>query len=452
MLKKIWIFFQVNKKIFIRVLFTLFILFLFRIGALITMPGISWDTSISASSNQFLSLLALLGGGVISKLSFFALGISPFITASIIVQLLSNGLIPKISKWTKEGSRGQTKLNYLTKFLTVPIGYLQSFATIKALENSKIITVNWSINGYHNEVFYYFLCPLMLLSGTMITLLLADLISSKGIGQGVSVIIFTGILVSIAYQLETGGKSLFSPEVIANSNVFFFNIIRFLLYISLLLMIFYLILFLNNSERRIPIQQTGSGLRLENQQKSYLPIKLNPSGVIPVIFASTIFSLFSSVSEIVKNSNPNNNYVVFTEKYLVLTSWSGIALFAFFIFIFTYIYAHIAINSQNIADNFKKNGVYILGILPGIKTKNYIVYIINRLVLFGSFYLTFLGVFSLLIGKIIFPDQTNSFVISGTSLLILIVIGENIIRQIKDLAIQARYLSFLDQKKDNFLW
>lgn len=152
----------------------------------------------------------------------------------------------------------------------------------------------------------------------MITLLFADLISLRGIGQGVSVIIFTGILVAVAYQFDTAGKTLFSQT--DNANQIFFDFSRFLIYLFSILFLIYLIIFLNNSERRIPIQQTGSGLRLTNQNKTYLPIKLNPAGVIPVIFASTLFSLFGSVSEVIKNNNPSNRYVLFVEKYLTFDS------------------------------------------------------------------------------------------------------------------------------------
>ena len=450
MWKKVFNFFQTNSKIFQRVLFTLFILILFRVGALITMPGVQWSGTDTGDFSQFLTLLSLLGGGVISRLSLFALGISPFITASIIVQLLSSGLIPPISKWAKQGHYGQVRLNYLTKFLTVPIGYLQSFAIIKSLENGNLIVVNWSTAGYHNALFYYFLCPLVLIAGTMITLLLADLISFKGIGQGISVIIFTGILVSVVYQFESAGKFLFTD--IDNINQIFFNFNRFFIYLLAIFFLLYLIIFLNNSQRHIPIQQIRSGLHLSDEKRPYLPIKLNPSGVIPVIFASTLFSLFSSISEIVKNSDPENSYVIFVQDYLGLTSWSGMAIFAFLVFVFALLYAHIIINSENLAENFRKGGVYIPGVDPGDETKNYITYIVNRLTFFGAFYLTFLSVFSLLLTKLLFPDQLSSFAVSGTSLLILVLVGESIIYQIFDLKTQVKYLHLWKRKKDFFLW
>ena len=413
------------------------------------MPGIEWNDT-GAQTNQLLTLLSTLGGGVINRLSIFALGISPFITASIVVQLLASGLIPPISGWAKQGRYGQVKLNYLTKFLTVPIAYLQAFAIIKSLENSNLIVVNWSVDGYHAGLFYYFLCPIILIAGTMVTLLLADLISLKGIGQGISVIIFTGILASVAYQFDTAGKSLFTQT--DNLNQIFFDFNRFFIYLLSIFFLLYLIIFLNNSERRIPIQQTGSGLRLTNQNRTYLPIKLNPSGVIPVIFASTLFSLFSSVSEIVKTNDPDNGYISFVEQYLAFDSWVGIGIFAALVFLFALMYTHVVINSENLADNFKKNGVYIPGINPGKDTSSYIVSIVNRLVFFGGLYLTFLSVFSLLVAKLLFPDQITSFAVSGTSLLILVLVGENIIFQVVNLKKQVNYLHSWKQKKDIFLW
>ena len=413
------------------------------------MPGVEWKGT-GTQTNQLLTLLSTLGGGIINRLSIFALGISPFITASIVVQLLGSGLIPQIAAWTKQGRYGQVKLNYLTKFLTVPIAYLQAFAIIKSLENSNLILVNWSNGLYHQELFYYFLCPLILIAGTMITLLFADLISFRGIGQGISVIIFTGILVSVAYQFDTAGRNLFSRT--NDLNQIFFDFSRFFLYLLSVFFILYLIIFLNNSERRIPIQQTGSGLRLTNQKRTYLPIKLNPSGVIPVIFASTLFSLFGSISEIVKSSDSDNGYVAFVEKYLVFTSWTGIGIFAVFVFLFALMYTHVVINSDNLADNFKKNGVYIPGINPGTETSGYISSIVNRLVFFGGLYLTFLSIFSLLVAKLLFPDQAASFAVSGTSLLILVLVGENIIFQVVNLKKQVNYLHLWSEKKDIFLW
>lgn len=442
-------FIRVNKSIFKRILFTLFILILFRMGALITMPAVEWQGE-GTQTNQLLTLLSTLGGGIINRLSIFALGISPFITASIVVQLLGSGLIPAIGRWTKQGRYGQVKLNYLTKFLTVPIAYLQAFAIIKSLENSNLIVVNWSTVGYHQQLFYYFLCPLILIAGTMITLLLADLISLKGIGQGISVIIFTGILASVAYQFDTAGKNLF--QQVDNLNQTFFDFNRFFIYLLSIFFLLYLIIFLNNSERRIPVQQTGMGLRLTNQRKTYLPIKLNPSGVIPVIFASTLFSLFGSVSEIVKNAQPDSGYVAFVEKYLAFSSWVGIGIFAGFVFLFALMYTHVVINSENLAENFKKNGVYIPGVNPGEETSRYITYVVNRLVFFGGLYLTFLSVFSLFVAKLLFPDQVASFAISGTSLLILVLVGENILFQIVNLKKQVNYMHLWNKKSDIFLW
>lgn len=440
-------FFRQYRIIFIRLGYTLFFLSLFRIGALITMPGIEWKENVDSSQN-FFALISSLGGGILNRFSFFAIGISPFITASIITQLLSVGIFPFLANWVKQGRKGQIKLNYFTKILALPIGYLQALGTLIALENSQIVTINsFPLNV---DLYKFFLCPMILVAGTMVTLLLADLISAKGIGQGTSIVIFAGILASFSQQMEQTVTTLFIKT--SGAPLLLYNTIRFFVYLGGLSLIFALIIYLHNSERRLPIQQTGTGLRLSNPQKSYLPIKLNPSGVIPVIFASTLISFFGAVATIIKSGNPGSGYVLFVDNYLLLTSWSGIGVYASLVFIFTLIYAHIAFNSEQLASNFQKSGVYVAGIQGGNRTEQYVKRIVTRLSVFGGFFLSFLAIFSLILAKLLFPDIANSFVVSGTSLLILIIIGQNIIYQIRDLRTQVRYINLKETKKDIFLW
>ncbi len=433
----------------------MFFIFLFRLGTLITLPGIVWkdnpDTGI-----EFLSTLAALGGGVLSRFSFFAVGISPFITASILVQLLSTGLIPALMRWTKQGRKGQVKLNYLTKLITVPLGYVQALGIIFALEQIKVIEIGGVLD---KNVYKFFFCPIVLLGGTMITLLFADLISSKGIGQGTSVIIFTGILAVIPGQLiQELGKLVSSPQAILLARTSWI-ILSVATYFLILFFLIVLIVYFQNAERRIPVQQTGSGLRLKQQEKSYLPLKLNPSGVIPVIFASTFFSLFGAISKIIagNQSQSAQNFVAFADKFLSFETAAGIAFFALFVFLFTLLYAHISINSEQLSKNFQQSGSYIPGILPGQNTMNYVSRIVSRVSLFGAIYLAFLASFSFLVNRVLFEEQISgtqgiNLGISGTSILILVLIGENILRQIQDLRIQSRYIDLRSSQKDIFLW
>lgn len=447
---KIKHFFRLYRGILIRLFFTIGLLLFFRFGALITMPGIVLKNLENASENNFLNLLSILGGGVLNRVSVFALGISPFITASIIVQLLTSGLIPVLKRWQNQGQKGTKKLNLLTKIIMIPIAYMQGLGTIKTLENSNVIQVNWSlVDSYQVPLFYYFLCPLMLIAGSMITLLIAHLINQKGIGHGTSIIIFTGILVTLPQNFETAAQSLFPANL--ENDLLLINLVRFSLYLLVLLILIYFVVVLNNSERRIPIQQTGAGLVLNQQKISYLPIKVNPAGVIPVIFSSTLISIFQSVSALL--NNPENGYTKFVNNYLDFKAWSGIAIFALLTFLFVLLYARIIFNTQNMAENFAKNGTYLIGIRPGQATERYLNRVLNRLSIFGGFYLSFLAIFSMVFAKVVFPDLTQvNFVIGGTSILILTMIGQSIIEQLKNFRTQLYYVNLRQQKGDYFQW
>lgn len=447
MLKKIIEFCKSHKIIINRLLFTFFFIFLFQIGTLITIPGVKWTSDTqNKEPDQFIKLLSLIGGGVLNKLSIFAIGISPFITASIIVQLLSSGLIPRLNQWKKQGKKGQIKLNYIIKFFMLPIGYAQSLGILTSLNRIGMIKIQ-EING-SNYIFLFFVCPLILITGTMITMFVGDLITQKGIGSGISVIIFVGILSSFSQQILNEIRNIYDLK----------GIFVFLIYLFSMLLLLIFIIFLNNSQRKIPIQQTGSGLRLKNQHKSFLPIKLNPSGVIPVIFASTFISFFGSIKEILKSkkiqdnviSTHSENYIKFVEKYLNFQEgWYGIIIFSILVLFFGLLYSNIAVNSEKIAEDFRKNGIYIIGIHIGKSTEKYISYVLVRIAFFGSLYLSFLAIFVLIMKKVLGITYLS---LSGTSLLILVVIGENIIGQLKDIIIQSKYLNFEKQRKDSFLW
>ena len=431
-------------------MFTLLCLLFFRLGALITMPGIELKNFANAADNNFLNLLSILGGGVLQRVSIFALGISPFITASIIVQLLSSGLIPALKRWQSYGQKGAQKLNLLTKIIMIPLAYMQALGTIKALENTNVINVNWSlVDSYQAPLFYYFFAPLMLIAGSMITLLIAHLINQKGIGHGTSIIIFTGILVTLPQNFETATSALFTANL--TTDQLLINTVRFLLYLFVLALLIYYVVKLNNSERRIPIQQTGAGLILNRQKISYLPIKVNPAGVIPVIFSSTLISIFQSIAALV--NDPQSDYTKFVNNYLDFKTWSGIAIFALLTFIFVLLYARIIFNTQTMAENFTKNGTYLIGIRPGLTTERYLNRVLNRISIFGAFYLSFLAVFAMVFAKLVFPDLTQlNFVIGGTSILILTMIGQTIIEQLKNLKTQLYYVNLRQQKGGDFQW
>lgn len=440
------------KEVIIRILFTIFVLVIFRVGASITAPGVHLNQSLNNSNNnglEFFSLISMLGGGAINRFSIFALGVSPYITASIIVQLLSTDVVPTLTRWSKSGEKGKKKLELMNRILTVPFAIMQGYATILGLQSQNIISVDWSGSGAGPATFYYFLIPMVLLAGTMLSLWMADQITNRGIGNGISLIIFGGIAASLPFNLATTFKFWVSPD--SNNGVIFQGALRFALYLIAFLLIIAVVVFFNESERHIPIQQSGSGLTLKGDKSSYLPLKVNSAGVIPVIFSSAIITAPMTIAQIVQSSNPSSGFAYFTEHYLSLNSWPGISLFAVMTILFTYLYAHVQINPEQMAENFQKAGTYIPGVKPGKETEVYIKRMLNRLSTIGAIFLTAVAVLPFLISKI--ANLPSSLAIGGTGLIIMVGVSLDTTKQIKGRITQHSFLNYKDKKTDKeHLW
>ncbi|WP_375315739.1 preprotein translocase subunit SecY [Spiroplasma endosymbiont of Tipula paludosa] len=450
-------FYRNNKDILLKLAFTLLVLFIIRLGALITVPGVNINKNLNESnkdSREFFNLIAMLGGGSIDRFSLFALGLSPYITASIIVQLLSTDLVPGLSRWAKSGEKGKRKLDSLTKWLTLPFGIMQGFATIMTLAQQKIISLKWQEADAGNiatsAVFYYILVPTLLLGGTFLILWLADQITIRGIGNGVSLVIFAGIASSLpfniakTFQFWVGGQS----EAI----VVFSGFLKFLLYMVGFLLVILMVVFFAESERRIPIQQTGSGLALKSEKAPYLPLKINSAGVIPVIFASAIITAPLTIAQIVKANNPEGTrFTNFTETYLALDSWSGMSIFAILIILFTFLYSQVQINPEQMAENFQKNGTFIPGIQPGKETEKYIKSTLNRLSVVGSIFLAFVAILPTLISKL--TNLPPMLAIGGTGVIIMVGVAIEVIRQVQGHLTQQSYIQFKrDENQSKNIW
>lgn len=444
---KLIFFFIKNKNLIKRICFTLGILIIIRFATYLTVPGIIVSPNLNDLSNegQFFGLISMLGGGTLGKFSILALGVSPYITASIIVQLLSTDVIPILSRWDRGGQKGRKKLDYLTKFLTIPFAIMQSIATIFTMSNQGLITPKWNLNyfGIGNSVFYYILVPAALISGTIIMLWLADQISINGIGNGISLIIFAGIISKLPLNLKITFNFWISNQ--EDINLLFDGILKFLLYIIMFLLIILLIIILNESERHLPIQQTGSGLNdIDELNAPFLPFKINSAGVIPVIFASALISAPITISQIISISKPDNWFVGFTNNYLSFHSWTGIFVYAILIVLFTFLYSQIQMNPEKIADNFQKSGTFIPGFPPGKETQNYIKKIINYLSILGSFFLAFIAILPYVISKL--TNLPSSLAIGGTGLIIMVSVILETIRQIKGRITQQSFINKKIQK------
>jgi len=448
-----------NKNLISRIIFTLFIIVLIRFLCHLTVPGITVNKNTTDNPNNFLYLISLLGGGTIGRFSIIALGVSPYITASIIVQLLSTDVIPIMSRWAKSGEKGRKKLDRLNRIFTIPFAIMQGIATIFTMEKQNIITPSW-VNppaGGANAVFYYFLVSMVLVAGTMFMLWIGDQITKKGIGNGISVIIAAGIVARLPFSIKSTYNHFLGNNV--DPSIFFNNFLWFLIYMITFLCVIFFVVVLNETQRRIPIQQTGSGLAKQSQDKTFLPLRLNCAGVIPVIFASALITAPITISQIIVLSNPTSSFVWFVNKYMSFNTYYGVGLYAILIILFAFLYSQVQINPEKVAENFKKSGKFIPGIPPGIATEKYLTNVVNRLSFFGSFGLAFVAVLPYIVA--IQTKLPSSLAMGGTGLIIMVSVCLQTIRQVKGRLIQQKFAlyknftnnsSLLSDKKNPYLW
>ena len=412
-----------NKEIMNRILFTVLILFIFRIGAQITVPGVNPEgLEEYLNSGSALSLMNLLGGGTLQTFSIFALGVSPYITAQIIVQLLSTDVLPALSELKRQGQYGRRKIEYATRYLTLMLGAVQAYGIIKTIENTDNVTLN--LDG--NWMTYIYIIVVML-AGSMLVMWLGDQISVKGIGNGISMIIFAGIVCSLPNQFSTAFATYISssqglPEATVIAGVF-----KFILYCLAYLVIIAFVTFIELSQRKIPVQHSGkSGGQTPGMSKaSFLPIKINSAGVIPVIFASSIMMAPSVIAAFIDSNASNAQWlkIFSTSEMYDMGSWSmpwGLIIYLVLTIAFTFFYANLQIDPEQIAENFQKNGSYIPGIKPGIETERYIRKVLNRVTVIGAAALALIAALPSVLTLTGVFGGNNSLVLGGTGMIIVV--------------------------------
>lgn len=413
-----------NKEIMNRIMFTILILFIFRIGAQITVPGVTLSDDLNSylTSNNALSLMNLLGGGTLQTFSIFALGVSPYITAQIIVQLLSTDVLPALTELKRQGQYGRKKMELATRYLTLMLGAVQAYGIIKTMETSDYVT--FAVADY--EWLTYIYIVIVMLAGSMLVMWLGDQISVKGIGNGISMIIFAGIVCSLPTQISTaftkwvlGGLGYGDTQIIT-------GIFQFLLYILSFLLIISFVTFIELSQRKIPVQHSGkSGQTQSMARASFLPIKINSAGVIPVIFASSIMMAPSVIVAFIDSSKTDAEWLnVFqASAWTDMGSWKmcwGLIIYIILTVAFTFFYANMQINPEQMAENFQKNGSYIPGIRPGNETERYIRKVLNRVTVIGAIALAFIAALpSVLTLTGVFGDNSN-LALGGTGLIIVV--------------------------------
>ncbi len=422
-----------------RLLFTLALLFVVRVGAHITLPGIDvakvLDQSTSSAAQDLLGLYDLFVGGAFSKAAVFSLGIMPYISASIIIQLLG-AVFPYFQKLQKEGEEGRKKINQLTRIGTVPVALLQAWGVSVQISSRNVGGEGIVIPDISPAVFTLS-TVILLTSGTIFMMWLGEQITERGIGNGISLIIFIGIIDRFPYALYSEYLLLIDP----NSDR---NILIEILYFAAFLLVIAGVVALTVATRKIPVQYAKRvvGRKVYGGVTQYIPLKVNAAGVMPIIFAQSIMFIPNTVLSFF----PESDFMRGVAEYFNYTSWFYSFIYALLIIFFTYFYTAIAFNPKDVADNMKKQGGFIPGVRPGKPTSDFIDNILTKITLPGAIALAFVAVIPTFLGKLGVTQGLAQF-FGGTSLLIVVGVALDTLQQIESHLLMRHYDGFMKGTK-----
>lgn len=403
-----------NKDIRNRILFTLFVLFVFKLGTSITVPG----TQALTKDLGFLELWNAMSGGALESFSIFALGVGPYINASIITQLLQMDVFPYFSDLKNQGATGRMKINKITRYLGIIIAFIQGYV------------FSFAIYGQTGGALEYLRIAIILTAGTALLLWLGDQITQKGVGNGVSLIIMAGIVGNLPSMFISAWNGFVTFGELSKTII---GLLLFLLFIFIYLVIIVGIIFIDKAERRLPIQYSNRTTGAYGGEQTYIPIRLNSAGVIPVIFASVLISIPSTIANFVKNEAFTN----FVNNYIVYTKPVGFIIYVILIFLFAYFYTFMQINPKELSSNLKKNGGYMPGIKPGKNTEEYINKVLARLTIVGALFLVVLAALPILCSLI--PNMPANVTVGGTGLLIVVGVALETYNQIENQLVSRNY-------------
>jgi preprotein translocase subunit SecY len=422
-----------------KILFTLAMIAVYRAGATLPSPGVNYKAittcinETSGTTNDVYTLLNLFSGGALLKLSVFALGIMPYITASIIIQLLGV-VIPRFEQLKKEGQAGTNKLTQYTRYLTIGLGVLQSTAFLALALNNQMFpncTVGDQIINGHDALNLITMVVTMT-AGTAAIMWMGELITDRGIGNGMSILIFT----SIAARIPAEGQNILQ----LNGGVVFGVIV------ALGLAIIATVVFIEQGQRRLPVQYAKRmiGRRMYGGTSTYLPLKVNQAGVIPVIFASSLLYIPALIMQLITGSAATSSAANWISYYITdQGTWSHVLLYFALIIFFTYFYVGIQFNPADRADELKKYGGFIPGIRPGRPTAEYLQFVLNRITLPGSLYLGIVAILPNMFLSFTGPNNNQNFPFGGTAVLIMVGVGLDTVKQIETQLMQRNYEGFL---------
>jgi len=428
-----------------KILFTLFIIVVFRFGSVIPVPfldvtalkGLMGTVSESGSA---LSYIDMLSGGAFANATMFAMGVTPYINSSIIMQLLTVA-IPALERLAKEGEDGRKKIGTITRYVTVGLGLIQGTAYFFYLRNSSYqgtpiakYTTGWE------QVFAAFVIIMVFTAGTAMMMWLGEQVNQKGIGNGISILLFAGIVSRLPHTVSLLVQYLQSAyQDPTNYGKYYFFVPMF---IVVFLAVIWVIVFMNEAERRIPVQYAKRvvGRKMYGGQSSHIPIKVGMSGVMPIIFASSILSIPSTIQLFLGNQVTTGFWKSFLDAF---SSSGGLYAFVYFILIimFAYFYVTIQYNPMEMANNLRQNNGTIPGIRPGKPTTDFIARILSKITLIGALFLAVIALLPIFFGS---ATGMKNMSLGGTSIIILVGVALETVKQMESQMMMRHYKGFLD--------
>ncbi|HEU5139017.1 MAG TPA: preprotein translocase subunit SecY [Bacillales bacterium] len=414
-----------------KVIYTLLALIVFRIGSFIPVPGVNSQVLEFQDKLSVFGILNTFGGGALANFSIFAMGIMPYITASIIVQLLQMDVVPKFTEWSKQGEMGRKKLTQITRYGTVGLGFIQAIGLSVGFNN---IYGGGLIPD--PTIWKYIVIALVLTAGTTYLMWLGEQITAKGVGNGISILIFAGI----AARIPSMVNQIYATKIEGAQGDLFLSLVVVGLLLLAAIAIVAGIVYIQQGLRKIPIQYAK---RVVGHNKSvggeatHLPIKVNAAGVIPVIFAISLMITPRTIASFF----PQNGITTWIQNIFNYSTPIGMVVYALLIIAFTYFYTFVQVNPEQMADNLRKQGGYIPGIRPGQNTQQYITRILYRLTIVGSVFLAIVAILPMIIIDI--AQLPASVRIGGTSLLILVGVALDSMKQIESQLIKRHYKGFI---------
>lgn len=420
-----------DKEIRNKIWFTLFILLLYRIGSNITVPGVNAKAISQVAQSGLVPMLDTVTGGGLDNYSIFSLGVSPYITAQIVIQLLQMDIVPTLVEWGKQGEVGRRKTNTVTRWLTLAVAFVQSIGITLGFN---ALTQMGLVKNQTPQT--YIEIAIIMTGGTMLLNWLGDEITDKGLGNGVSVIIFAGIIA----RFPAGMWQIYKEEIINNSAADRWKgILFFVAVIVAILIVVQLVTWVEQANRHIPIQYTRRATI--SGSESFLPLKVNVSGVIPVIFASSFIITPATVLMLFQRTQGDKEWFKVLTNIFSMQTTPGVIIYTLLIILFTFFYAFVQVNPEKLAENLQKQGAYIPSVWPGKDTQDYVSKLLIRLSTVGSVFLGLVALLPQLATN--FWDLPSSIGLGGTSLLIVIGVVLELSRQINGLLMKREYVGFI---------